>query len=80
MKLSNCKFPKRLSYEDWICTEQFTYQVLFQQGQEIIEQKQIHDFYFLGDLLFGVTSIKEFNSKRSLLEEHLSVFLIFFLC
>jgi len=73
-KLSNCEFPKKLSHEDWISAEQFTYQALFKQLQEIIEKKTIQDFYFLGDLLFGITSMKEFNLKNIVLKENLSVF------
>lgn len=72
--LSNCEFPQKLSHKDWIAAEQFTYQALFEQLQEIIEKKPIRDFYFLGDLLFGITSMKEFNLKTSLLKENIKAF------
>ncbi|RKZ50330.1 MAG: hypothetical protein DRR16_09425 [Candidatus Parabeggiatoa sp. nov. 3] len=51
--ISGVRNPKQLLYEEFLEAEEKTYQKILALIQQLVESRKIHQFIFLGDLVFG---------------------------
>jgi hypothetical protein len=72
--ISGVKNPKQLLYEQFIEAEENTYQKILALIQQLVESRKIHQFIFIGDLVFGFNKPKEVSKKIQILTQKLPVF------